>query len=103
MRISDWSSDVCVSHLFLQTPGVESCKADTLLSTLVSFKHFHDDNVPLDVAMPEFVARRRQRYSGVRLRELCAEMHAFYRENAVSSLQRKQFRPEHLPEPAMLP
>ncbi|MFC3678287.1 Orn/Lys/Arg family decarboxylase [Ferrovibrio xuzhouensis] len=91
------------SLLFLLTPGVESSKAGTLLSALVSFKRFHDDNVPLDVAMPEFVARRRQRYSGVRLRELCAEMHAFYRENAVSSLQRKQFRPEHLPESVMLP
>lgn len=91
------------SLLFLLTPGVESSKAGTLLSALVSFKRFHDDNVPLDVAMPEFVARRRQRYSGVRLRELCAEMHAFYREHAVSGLQRKQFRPEHLPEPAMLP
>lgn len=91
------------SLLFLLTPGVESSKAGTLLSALVSFKRFHDDNVPLDVAMPEFVARRRQRYSGVRLRDLCAEMHAFYREHAVSGLQRKQFRPEHLPEPAMLP
>ncbi|WP_341703600.1 Orn/Lys/Arg decarboxylase N-terminal domain-containing protein [Ferrovibrio sp.] len=91
------------SLLFLLTPGVESSKAGTLLSALASFKRFHDDNVPLDVAMPEFVARRRQRYSGVRLRDLCAEMHAFYRENAVSTLQRQQFRPEHLPAPAMLP
>ena len=90
------------SLLFLLTPGVESSKAGTLLSALASFKRFHDDNAPLDAAMPEFVARRRQRYGGARLRDLCAEMHAFYRDNAVSGLQRAQFRPEHLPEPAML-
>ncbi len=91
------------SLLFLLTPGVESSKAGTLLSALTSFKRSHDDNLPLEIAMPEFVARRRQRYGGSRLRDLCADMHAFYRENAVSTLQRAQFRPKHLPEPAMLP
>ncbi|MBN9528434.1 MAG: amino acid decarboxylase [Alphaproteobacteria bacterium] len=91
------------SLLFLLTPGVESSKAGTLLSALTAFKRFHDDNATLDVALPEFVARRKARYSGVRLRDLCAEMHAFYREHNVSALQRAQFRPEHLPTAAMLP
>jgi ornithine decarboxylase len=91
------------SLLFLLTPGVESSKAGTLLSALTAFKRFHDDNATLDAALPEFVARRKARYSGVRLRDLCAEMHAFYREHNVSALQRAQFRPEHLPTAAMLP
>ena len=72
--------------LFLLTPGVESSKAGTLVSSLVAFKRRHDENVLLDDAIPEFVMRRPKRYKGVRLRDLCAEMHAFYREANILSL-----------------
>src|ERR1700719_3041587 len=58
------------SLLFLLTPGVESSKAGTLVSALVAFKRLHDDNVPLEDAMPEFVAKRPARYRGKRLRDL---------------------------------
>ena len=91
------------SLLFLLTPGVELSKAGTLVSALVAFKRLHDDNALLDDVMPEFVARRPQRYKGRRLRDLCGEMHAYYREAGVSSLQRGQFAPEHLPIPALTP
>ena len=91
------------SLLFLLTPGVESSKAGTLLSALVAFKKLHDDNARLDDMIGEFVRRRPARYAGLRLRDLCSEMHAFFRDSAVSSLQRAQFAPEHLPEPAMAP
>jgi hypothetical protein len=91
------------SLLFLLTPGVESSKAGTLLSTLVAFKRRHDDNAPLDEVIPEFVRKRPSRYSGRRLRDLCQEMHAFYREAGVSALQRAQFAPEHLPTMALPP
>lgn len=91
------------SLLFLLTPGVESSKAGTLLSALVAFKRLHDDNVLLDDAIPEFVRARLQRYRGQRLRDLCAQMHAFYREADVSGLQRKQFLPEHLPQMILPP
>jgi ornithine decarboxylase/arginine decarboxylase len=91
------------SLLFLLTPGVESSKAGTLVSALVAFKRLHDDNVPLEDAMPEFVARRPARYRGRRLRELCADMHAFFREAGVSALQKAQFEAEHLPDMVMTP
>jgi ornithine decarboxylase/arginine decarboxylase len=91
------------SLLFLLTPGVESSKAGTLVSALVAFKRLHDDNVPLVEVMPEFVAKRPKRYSGARLRDLCADMHAFFRDANVSALQKAQFRAEHLPEMVMTP
>jgi ornithine decarboxylase len=91
------------SLLFLLTPGVESSKAGTLLSSLVAFKRLHDDNARLDEAIGDFVRRRPQRYSGVRLRDLCGEMHAFFRDAGVSRLQRAQFAPDHLPTPVMPP
>ena len=78
-------------------------KAWTLLSALVAFKKLHDDNARLVDVIPEFVRARPQRYAGLRLRDLCGEMHAFYRTCGVSELQRAQFAPEHLPEPAMAP
>lgn len=91
------------SLLFLLTPGVESSKAGTLVSGLVAFKRLHDDNAKLEDVIPEFVAKRPGRYRGVRLRDLCRDMHAFYRDANVSALQKAQFTQEHLPEPALTP
>jgi ornithine decarboxylase len=91
------------SILFLITPGVESSKAGTLLSWLVTFKRLHDEDARLQDVVPEFVRRRPARYQGMGLRELCAEMHVFYTEAGVSRLQRRQFRREHFPEQAMAP
>ena len=91
------------SLLFLLTPGVEASKAGTLVSTLVAFKRQHDENVLLDNAIPRFVAGRQKRYRGVKVRDLCAEMHAFFRSQNVSTMQKAQFSPAHLPEPAMTP
>ncbi len=91
------------SILFLMTPGVEASKAGTLLSALVRFKELHAANAPLAEVLTEFTARHRARYGGMRLRELCDEMHHFYRDRDTSGLQRRQFRPEHLPELALPP
>ncbi|WP_149536079.1 Orn/Lys/Arg family decarboxylase [Siccirubricoccus phaeus] len=89
------------SLLFLLTPGVESSKAGTLLSHLVTFKKLHDENALLEDVIPDFVAQRRARYGKARLRDLCAAMHAFYRAEDVSRLQAAQFREEHFPDMAM--
>ena len=91
------------SLLFLLTPGVEASKAGTLISSLVAFKKLHDDNALLEDAIPEFFRRRPQRYAGVRLRDLCSQMHSFFRQWNVTELQAAQFAPEHLPEMAMSP
>jgi ornithine decarboxylase/arginine decarboxylase len=91
------------SLLFLLTPGVESSKAGTLVSALAAFKRLHDDNVLLEDVMPEFVAKRPARYHGRRLKDLCGEMHAFFRDAGVSQLQRAQFAAKHLPEMVMTP
>jgi ornithine decarboxylase len=91
------------SLLFLLTPGVESSKAGTLISGLVAFKKLHDDNALLEDAIPEFYRRRPGRYEGVRLRDLCGEMHRFFRNANVSALQAMQFAAEHLPDIALSP
>jgi ornithine decarboxylase len=91
------------SLLFLLTPGVEASKAGTLISGLVAFKRLHDDNALLEDVIPEFYRRRATRYAKVRLRDLCGDMHRFFRDADVSGLQRKQFLPEHLPDIALSP
>jgi ornithine decarboxylase len=91
------------SLLFLLTPGVESSKAGTLLSALVAFKKLHDANARLEDMIGSFVRRRPARYGSMRVRELCAEMHGFFRASATSALQRAQFAPDHLPQLAMPP
>ncbi|ONG48984.1 amino acid decarboxylase [Pseudoroseomonas deserti] len=91
------------SLLFLLTPGVESSKAGTLLAHLITFKKLHDMNAPLDEVIPNFVARRPARYGRARLRDLCAEMHSFYRSAGISRLQSAQFSETHFPDMAMAP
>ena len=66
----------------------------TLVSSLVAFKRLHDDNILLEDAMPEFVAKRPARYRGKRLKDLCGEMHAFYRDAGVSEKADKGDAPE---------
>src|ERR1700748_710023 len=91
------------SLLFLLTPGVEASKAGTLISGLTAFKRLHDDNAALEDVIPEFYRRRKARYAGVRLRDLCGDMHRSFRDADVSGLQKKQFLPEHLPDIALSP
>ena len=73
------------------------------MSGLVAFKKLHDDNALLQDAIPEFYQRTASRYAGMRLRDLCAEMHRFFRNADVSVLQARQFMPEHLPDIAISP
>ena len=91
------------SILFLLTPGVESSKAGTLLSWLVTFKRLHDENARLQDVIPAFVRKRPDRYHGIGLRDLCGQMHKFYREAKISTMQRQQFQADHLPELVMTP
>jgi ornithine decarboxylase len=91
------------SILFLLTPGMESSKAGTLISSLIAFKRLHDANEKLDKVIPSFTARYGTRYAILGLYDLCQQMHAFYRDHDVMTLQRQQFRPEHLPLMVMSP
>ena len=72
------------SLLFLLTPGVEIEQGRHAAHRARRLQGLHDDNAMLDDVIPEFVGRRPQRYAAVRLRDLCADMHAFYRESGTS-------------------
>ena len=53
--------------------------------------------------LPTLYAAHSERYAGYTLRQVCNEMHDFYRERDVKDLQRRCFRAESFPELAMSP
>jgi ornithine decarboxylase len=91
------------SILFLMTPAEDESKLNTLIARLVKFKNLWDRNAPLRDALPSLHAAHSDRYAGYTLKQICNEMHEFYRKANVKELQRLSFRSSSFPEMAMLP
>ena len=89
------------SILFLMTPGVETSKAASLISHLVKFKDLVDANVPMHDVVPTIYDKFRKRYSGYKIRDLCQEMHDFYKSKNVKKLQAESFSYEFFPTQAI--
>jgi ornithine decarboxylase len=51
--------------------------------------------------LPTLYDAHSERYAGYTLRQVCNEMHSFYRDRNVKDLQRRSFRAESFPELAM--
>ena len=67
------------SILFLMTPAEDESKLNTLIARLVKFKNLWDRDAPLGDALPTLYAAHSERYAGYSLKQICNEMHAFYR------------------------
>jgi ornithine decarboxylase len=91
------------SILFLMTPAEDEGKLNTLLAKLVKFKALWDRDAPLAEVLPSVCAANPGRYMGYTLRQVCGEMHDFYRKANVKELQRLSFRASSFPQPAMTP
>jgi ornithine decarboxylase len=89
------------SILFLMTPAIGEGKTAMLLAALERFKALYDADAPVAQVVPRLAARYKERYAGYTLRQLCQEMHDFYRRRNVKELQRLCFRYESFPEQAM--
>ena len=91
------------SILFLMTPAEDESKLNTLIARLVKFKNLWDRDAPLAEVLPSIARSQAERYAGYTLRQVCKEMHDFYREANVKELQRLSFRASSFPELAMAP
>ncbi len=91
------------SILFLLTPAENKDKLRFLTSQLVRFERFVDNNVPMEEVLLGVYNHYPGRYTGYTLRQLCQEMHDFFKDRNVKDLQKKLFRREFLPEYAMRP
>ena len=89
------------SILFLLTPADDESKLNTLIARLVSFKDLWDRDADLGEVLPTLYKQNRERYAGYTLRQVCKEMHDFYREANVKELQKQSFRATSFPELAM--
>src|SRR3954468_16175455 len=89
------------SVLFLMTPAEDESKLATLIARQVQLKELWDRDAPLDEVLPTLCASHPERYAGYSLRQVCNEMHAFYRAADVKGLQRQCFRASSFPEQAM--
>ncbi len=91
------------SILFLMTPAEDESKLNTLIAKLVKFKNLWDRDAPLGEALPTLYTQNSARYAGYSLRQVCKEMHDFYRTANVKELQKQCFRASSFPELAMTP
>jgi arginine/lysine/ornithine decarboxylase len=89
------------SILFLLTPAEDESKLNSLIAKLVKFKSLWDRDAPLGEVLPTIYAQNTQRYSGYTVRQVCNEMHDFYRKANVKELQKRCFRASSFPELAM--
>jgi ornithine decarboxylase len=91
------------SILFLMTPAEDESKLNTLIAKLVKFKNLWDRDAPLHEVLPTLYAAHSERYAGYTVRQVCNEMHNFYREANIKELQRLCFRASSFPELARSP
>jgi arginine/lysine/ornithine decarboxylase len=91
------------SLLFLMTPAEDESKLNTLIAPLVKFKELWDRDAMLVDVLPTLCAAHAARYAGYTVRQVCNEMHDFYRTAHVKDLQRLCFRASSFPELAMSP
>ena len=91
------------SLLFLLTPGDTTADLDQLVDALLAFERLYNEDAPLEEVLPRLTARYPQRYAGYSLRQLCDEMHAYYRAHQTFSLQQQLFSKDKMQEYTQTP
>ena len=89
--------------LFLMTPAESKEKMDALVDQLVRFEELIDRNAPMEEVLPSIYYSHIDKYKGYHIRQLCQEMHDFYKARNVSTLQQRLFSKEYFPEYVMNP
>ena len=89
--------------LFLMTPAESKAKMDALVDQLVRFEELIDRNAPMEEVLPSIYYSYLDKYKGYHIRQLCQEMHDFYKARNVSTLQQRLFSKEYFPEYVMKP
>ena len=89
--------------LFLMTPAESKEKMDALVDQLVRFEELIDRNAPMEEVLPSIYYSHIDKYKGYHIRQLCQEMHDFYKDRNVSALQQRLFSKAYFPEYVMNP
>ena len=89
--------------LFLMTPAESKEKMDALVDQLVRFEELIDRNAPMEEVLPSIYYSHLDKYKGYHIRQLCQEIHDFYKARNVSTLQQRLFSKAYFPEYVMNP
>ena len=89
--------------LFLMTPAESKAKMDALVNQLVRFEELIERNAPMEEVLPSIYYSHIDKYKGYHIRQLCQEMHDFYKDRNVSTLQQRLFSKAYFPEYVMNP
>lgn len=89
------------SFLVLFSLGITKGKWSTLLTELLEFKRHYDANLPLIEALPSTARVGGALYAGMGLRDLCEQLHEYYRQSARAKALRHLY--SVLPELALKP
>ncbi|WP_057876173.1 putative ornithine decarboxylase [Liquorilactobacillus aquaticus] len=84
------------SLLFLLTPGDTDADLQILISALLEFESYYLTDAPLSRVLPRLYRRYEKRYSGYTLKQLCQEMHLYYKEKQTFRLQQRLFEKEKM-------
>ena len=91
------------SILFLMTPAENKEKMDHLVSQIARFEKYLDDDAPLEGVLPNLYKAYESRYRNYSIRQLCQEMHDFYKERNIKEIQKEMFRTEFMPKSVINP
>jgi ornithine decarboxylase len=88
--------------LFLLTPAESFAKIENLVNQLCEFERYLDQNKSVEKIMPDLV-QKYKKYSGYKLKQLCQEIHDFYKSKNISEIQRNLSLKKNFPEYIMSP
>lgn len=91
------------SLLFLLTPGDTASDLDALMTALLEFERLYLLDAPLEQVLPALTEQYAKRYDGYTIKQLCDEMHAYYRDHQTFRLQQELFEKEQMQRYAMQP
>lgn len=91
------------SILFLMTPAENKEKMDHLVSQIARFEKYLDHDAPLEEVLPNLYKAYESRYRNYSIRQLCQEMHDFYKERNIKEIQKEMFRTEFMPKSVINP
>lgn len=89
--------------LFLMTPAESKTKMDDLVAKLIRFEKLIDEDAPMAEVLPSIYKAYEDKYKGYTIRQLCQEMHDFYKERKVNVLQKHLFLKNYFPIYSMSP
>ncbi|MDM8281771.1 putative ornithine decarboxylase [Lactobacillus gallinarum] len=91
------------SLLFLLTPGDSQEELDTLLDAFLKFEKYYDEDALVKDVLPFLYQEYPERYYGYTLKQLCQEMHEYYKENKTFVLQQELFAKPNMQNYQMTP